>query len=375
VKAIGHKANNGALLMVDSHSGDIIAMVGSADFNDDSINGQYNNTTGPRQPGSSFKPYVYAEGFINGKLKPTTVLDDTPEESQRLGGVKDFDRAYQGRITAARALLESRNIPAEQAMVMAGIPDVVDFAHSLGISTDLSPIPGTAIGVSSVKMIDHAAAYAAFSNYGHKLKPRAILKVVDSSGSTLVDEPATPQQGSQVMTQPQAYAITKILRGYPSRWGVNFNRPIAAKSGTTENFVDAWYMAYSPDYVVATWAANTPAGKPQQGMDGVYGNTVGRLMAQPFINSLPGPIHDFPAASGSLSECTATDQAALMTSGCPTPTPVAATPTPSPTPEPTPTPTATPVPTFTLKPSAPPTFQLPGSTPTPAPSPTARASP
>jgi membrane peptidoglycan carboxypeptidase len=363
VKAIGRSANNGALLMLDSHTGDVIAMVGSANFNDDSINGQYNNTTGPRQPGSSFKPYVYEEGFINGKLKPSTVLDDTPAESQKLGGVKDFDRSYMGRISAARALLESRNIPAEQAMVMAGIPEVIDFAHSLGISSELAQNAGTAIGASAIKMIDHAAGYAAFSSYGHKVTPRAILKVVDGNGNTLVDEPATPSAGDQVMTQQQAYAITKILRAYPARWGVHFNRPVAAKSGTTENFVDAWYMAYTPDYVVATWAANTPAGKPEQGMDGVYGNDVGHLMTQPFINSLPGPIHDFPVVAGSLSDCTATDQADLSAGCSSSSSSSSSSSTSSATPSPTPSPSA--LPTFTLQPTPTPRQTFPLSSPTP----------
>jgi membrane peptidoglycan carboxypeptidase len=347
VKAIGRRADNGALLMLDSHTGDIIAMVGSANFDDDNISGQYNNTTGPRQPGSSFKPYVYEEGFRTGRLRPDTVLDDTRAESQKLGGVLDFDRNFFGRITAARALLESRNVPAEQAMAKVGVQDVIDFAHQVGITSDLSPNTSTAIGSSAIKMIDHAAGYAAFSNGGHKVEPRAILKVVDSNGNILVDEPAPPQ-GDEVMTPPQAYAITKILRAYPAHWKVHFNRPMAAKSGTTEDYKDAWYMAYSPDYVVATWAAYTPAGEPQQGMDQVYGNDVGQLMAQPFVNGLPGPIHDFQAVPGALSDCTATDQAAL-TSGCPTPTP-SPTPSPSPTPVPTPTPTATPAPTFTLQP-------------------------
>ncbi len=373
VKAIGRNANNGALLMLDSHSGDIIAMVGSANFNDDSINGQYNNTTGPRQPGSSFKPYVYETGFINGKLKPSTVLDDTRAESQKLGGVMDFDRNFMGRISASRALLESRNVPAEEAMVMAGIPQVIDFAHQVGISSDLAPNPSTAIGSSAIKMIDHATGYAAFSNYGHKVTPRAILKVVDGQGNTLVDEPATPSQGDQVMTQQQAYAMTKILKGYPARWGVHYNRPVAAKSGTTENFVDAWYMAYTPDYVVATWAANTPAGKPEQGMDQVYGNDVGHLMSQPFINSLPGPIHDFPVVAGALGDCTATDAASLQAAGCPTPTPTpSASASPSASPTPSPTPSPSPVPTFTLAPTPRPTFPLGGPSPTPTPTATAQ---
>jgi membrane peptidoglycan carboxypeptidase len=288
VAGIGRDANNGALLMIDSHTGDITAMVGSADYSDNSIAGQYNVVTGQRRPGSSFKPYVYETGFINGRIKPSTVLDDTPAESAKLGNVHDYDNRYQGRITAATALLESRNIPAEQAMVMAGVPDVINFAHSLGITSTLSDNPSTAIGTSTVRMIDHAAAYAAFSNYGHKLTPRAILKVVDGNGNTLVNEP-TPSPGTQVMTQAQAYAITKILRNYPSHWGIHFNRPIASKSGTTDNYIDAYYMSYSPDYVVAAWAGHTSADGHEQGMKTVYGNDVGKYISAPFVNGLPGP--------------------------------------------------------------------------------------
>jgi membrane peptidoglycan carboxypeptidase len=369
VAAIKRGANNGALLMLDSHTGDIMAMVGSADYSNNDIAGQYNVVTAERRPGSSFKPYVYEEGFRNGKLKPSTVLDDTPAESAKLGGVKDFDRLFEGRITAAKALLDSRNVPAEQAMVMAGVSDVIDFAHSLGITTDLKQEAGTAIGTSSVRMIDHAAAYAAFSNYGHKLTPRAILKVVDGNGNTLVNEP-TPAQGPEVMTDAQAYAITKILKAYPSRWGIKFNRPIAAKSGTTDNFVDAYYMAYSPDFVVATWAGHTDASGNEVGMNEVFGNDVGTNISARFINTLPGPIHDFRVVNGALSDCTATGQAAL-TEGCPTSTP-SQSPTPSPSASPTPTPSLAP-PTVTFQPTA--TFGLPKPSPTPTPTPTPVASP
>jgi membrane peptidoglycan carboxypeptidase len=372
VAAIKRNANNGALLMIDSHTGDIMAMVGSADYSNDSIAGQYNVVTAERRPGSSFKPYVYAEGFISGKLKPSTVLDDTAAQSAKLGGVKDFDLSYEGRITAAKALLDSRNIPAEQAITIAGVPQVIDFAHSLGISTQLSDNASTAIGTSSVTMIDHAAAYAAFSDYGHKVTPRAILKVVDGNGNTLVNEP-TPPQGAQVMTPAQAYAITKILKAYPARWNIRFNRPIAAKSGTTDNFIDAYYMAYSPDYVVATWAGHTDATGAEIGMNQVYGNDVGSSISARFVNSLPGPIHDFPVVNGALTDCTATSSAAAgLSEGCPTPTPSPSA-TPSPTAPPSPTPVPTTVPTFTLAPT--PTFGLPRPTPTPTPQPTPAAAP
>src|SRR5205807_8508696 len=133
-----HRANNAALLMLDPTTGDILAMAGSADFNNDAIGGQFNVVTAERRPGSSFKPYVYETGFKNRALTAQTTLQDTAAESARLGGVKDFDRQFFGPMSAARALLLSRNVPAEQAMTIAGVQQVIDFAHSLGITSNLA---------------------------------------------------------------------------------------------------------------------------------------------------------------------------------------------------------------------------------------------
>ena len=279
--SVGHNANNAALLMLDSTTGDILAMAGSADFNNDSIGGQFNVVTAERRPGSSFKPYVYETGFMNGSLTPSTILQDTRAESQRLGGVRDFDGAFDGPIAASQALLLSRNVPAEQAMTIAGIQQVIDFAHSLGITSNLASNANTAIGSSSVRMIEHAAAYAAFANGGHKVTARAFTKVV--SGQDVI--------------------------------------------------VDAWYMAYTPDFVVATWAGHTEGDNTAEiGMDGVYGTSVGKAIAVPFVNSLPSSVfrHGFDSTSGAPT---------------PAPTPV---PTPTPLPEATPTPEETQTPLLPL---------------------------
>ena len=370
-------ANNGALLMMDSHTGYIIAMVGSADFTDDSIAGQYNVVTGQRRPGSSFKPYVYETGFLDGALKPDTILQDTSQEAQKYGGVHDFDGKYEGNITAARALLDSRNIPTEEAMDKAGVSNVIDFAHSLGITSDLAPNTSTAIGTSAVRMIDHAAAYGAFSNGGTTVTPRSITKVTDASGSTLYSADAST--GQAVMDRAHADAITRILVGYPARWNLRFRHQVAAKSGTTDSFVDAWLMTYTPDFVVATWAGHTDQTGTEIGMNQVYGTEVGGAIAVPFVNGLPSSMfHNFSLDSG-LLDCTTPDASfSIDRSGCPTPT---ATPSPSPSPTPTATPTAestpaTPPPTIVI--TLPP-FPCPktssstttgSSTPSPTPSPT-----
>ena len=287
VAAVGGGANNGAMLMLSS-GGDILAYVGSADWSNQAIGGQYDLVTAQRRPGSSFKPYVYEQGFRTGALTPDTTLDDTAAESQRLGGVNDFDGSFLGPLPAGRALLLSRNVPTEQAMERTGVGSVIDFAHSLGISSDLQPNLTTAIGASPVRMLDHAAAYAAFANGGHRVSPRAILRVVDAGGRTLDDETGGAPPGPSVMTAQQACTVTGILRGYPQQWGLGFNRPTAGKSGTTDGFVDAWYMSYTPDWVVATWVGHTDAGHPEEiGMQGVYGTDAGRAVTVPFVNGLP----------------------------------------------------------------------------------------
>ena len=281
-------ANNGALMMLDSRNGDVIAFVGSADFTNDTIGGQFDVVTADRRPGSSFKPYVYETGFKNGTLKPGTILDDTAAESAKLGNVHDFDNRFLGKITASRSLLLSRNVSTEQAGTQVGISNVIDFAHSLGITSDLADNASTAIGASSVKMIQHAAAYGAFSRYGTTVQPRVILKITDSNQNTLVDNTGDNPHGDQVMTDADAYTITKILRGYNHQWSVPIRHDVACKSGTTDSFVDAWYMCYTPNFVVATWAGHTEANNPGEiGMNGVFGTTVGIDITAPFINSLP----------------------------------------------------------------------------------------
>ena len=345
-------ANNGALLMIDAHTGNIEAMVGSADFTNNDIAGQYNVVLASRRPGSSFKPYVYETGFKEGVLKPDSILQDTASESKKLGGVPDFDGRFLGPITAARALVLSRNVATEQAMQIAGVQQVINLAYSMGISSTLTPQApnlSTAIGSSAVRMIDHTSAYAAFANGGHKVVARGILKITDGTGAVLRDFTTAPNYGD-VLTPAQAWSITAILRNYAKQWNLRFKYDTAGKSGTTDNFVDSYYMTYTPDWVVATWTGHTSGTNPaEQGMNGVFGTSTGAAIAVPFVNTLSKP-SAFRPVSGSLPDCSQSDTGFNTSTGCPTPTP-------SPTPSTTPTPTDTPVVT------------VPAVTPTPSPSP------
>jgi membrane peptidoglycan carboxypeptidase len=165
------------------------------------------------------------------------------------------------------------------------------------------------------------------------------------------------------MTPAQAWSITNILRGYPRYWGIPIKWDTAGKSGSTDNTVDAYYMAYTPDWVVATWAGHTSGDNPAEvPMDGVFGTTMAKAVAAPFINSLPRP-HAFTPANV-ISDCATQDASFVDQSGCPTPTP-SPTPNPSPTPSESPSfPFETPSLCPSLMPSA-----SPGPTQSPRPTP------
>ena len=301
VAQLGRGANNGALVMLDPSTGAIRAMVGSADYANASIDGQFNVVTAPRQPGSSFKPYVFAAGFASGRLRPNTLLDDTGQESQALGGVQDWDHQYMGRITAAQALLYSRNIATEQAMQIVGVNTVINFAHQLGISSPLAPNLSTAIGSSPVTMLEHAAAYASFANGGFKVSPRAVVQVLDAHGHHLLDQ-SVPAAAQRVMAPGVACQVNGILLQYPSTWDLGFDRSVAGKSGTTDSFRDAWFMAYSRNFVVATWTGRMEANGAEGAMNQVFGTTMARYLAVPFVNGLPAGAASagcgVPASSG-----------------------------------------------------------------------------
>lgn len=355
--AIGHRANNAALLMMDPGNGQVLAWVGSAGYSNPSIDGEADFVTlSGLQPGSSFKPYVYETGFIDGAITPNTVLQDTARESRALGGVQDWDRRYEGAISAATALIHSRNIPTEQAAKMIGMARIAAFAHSLGVTTPIRDNLSSAIGTSATSVLDQAIGYSAFANGGHSVAAQTVLSIRDSRGDVLWSDADSAAAQRQVMTAQQAWTMTQILRRYAGYWGLDFRWPTAGKSGTTDSYLDAWYMTYTPSWVVATWVGNTDGAHDRQApMDGVFGTTgPGQHIAVPFVNSLPRPA-SFQAPPGATPIPTPT--ATPTSTATPTPT---ATATPTSTPTPTPTATATPTPT-------PPALGTP--TPSPAPSP------
>ncbi|TMC62987.1 MAG: penicillin-binding protein, partial [Chloroflexota bacterium] len=284
--AVGQKklgplgADNGDFLAMDPKTGQILAMVGSADYLNNDIKGEFNVVTALRQPGSSFKPYAYEEAFKSHKLTMGNILDDTSRHFAG-GQFHDFDFRDMGMITAHKALLLSRNIPALETMQAAGVDNVVNFAHDMGITTQLKSEVTTAIGSSEVRLLDHAVGYGVFATGGTRHDPVSVLEVKDKDNNTL-DKPNAPG-GKQVISAQEAYLITYILKDYSTQWNLGWNKPFAGKSGTTNNYRDAWMMAYSPNLVIGAWVGHTGPGN--QDMNGVYGSMVGSSVLKDFINN------------------------------------------------------------------------------------------
>src|SRR5437868_7240720 len=252
--ARSYKVNNGAMLVMNPHTGEVLAMVGSADYYNTDIVGQVNYTIAARQPGSSFKPYTYITALMNG-WTPASPLEDRNGAHAFPGyPVHDWDGKELGTITLRQSLQQSRNISSVHLFKDVGIQKVFTTAQSLGISTPLDPSLPTTLGASELRMIDHLSAYSTFANGGHRVRPLDILEVRDAAGALLESNPPQVDAGDRVLPASATYQLTDILKGavHPS-----MGFPVAAKSGTTTDFKDAWYIGYTSNLSVASWMGRT----------------------------------------------------------------------------------------------------------------------
>lgn len=262
-------ANNTSLVAMDPKTGQILAMVGSRDFFDDSIDGQFNVATlGKRQPGSSFKPIVYAAAFEKG-YTPDTILFDVETNFSVVANKeykpKNYDLKEHGLVTMRKAIQTSLNIPAVQTLYLVGEKNGIDFAGRLGYSTLSEGDFGLSLvlGGGEVKLLDHTNAYGVFANGGTYYKPVSILRVEDSNGDVLQEW--KKNRGERVLDETVAATISNVLSDDESRSSVFGaggvltlpERPVAAKTGTTNSYVDAWTIGYTPSLVAGVWAGNT----------------------------------------------------------------------------------------------------------------------
>ncbi|TMC73466.1 MAG: hypothetical protein E6J18_02195 [Chloroflexi bacterium] len=354
--------NNSALLAADPKTGEILAWVGSANYGNDKIAGQFDVVLALRQPGSSFKPYVYEAALRDHKITLATMLNDTPTDFNGYRPM-DFDNGAMGRMTARRALIMSRNIPAVQVGQMEGMTNVIALAHQMGITSQLDPGLSTAIGGSDLTLFQHVQGYQVFADQGRRVDLNVIKEVDSSDGKTIFNQ----NHQETVLSPASTYLITDVLKNYQYQWGFGWNRQMASKTGTSDNgkggIPDSWIMAYNPDIVVGVWVGNT-APNGRGGLIQAFGESVGSTIMARFVNALPGNMRDwYKQPPGIVHGCGAQAGEIFLsgTQGCTPGTPTA-TPSASPTASPSETPSASPV----ASPSPPPSPQ-PSPVPTPSP--------
>jgi len=243
----------GALLAIDNASGDVRAMVGGRDFNLSKFN---RATQALRQVGSSFKPYVYTAAIDQGARPDDTILD-APVTFRTASGPyspHNFDEKYEGTITLRRALAQSRNIPALKLADKTGIRTVEDYARRFGISSPLPPYLPVAIGAAEVSLFEQTSAYSVFPDDGVRLVPRLIIKVTDYDGRALEED---YPEVKDVISSRTARLMTSMLEGVVQHGtavaATKLKIPLAGKTGTTNDFTDAWFVGFSPSMTAGVW--------------------------------------------------------------------------------------------------------------------------
>ncbi len=268
-------AENGALVAVDPKSGEVLVLVGSRDYFDTKIDGNYNIAVALRQPGSAFKPFVYATAFGKGYTPETVVFDletqfstacpmDNFTSQDNCYSPKNYDEKFRGPVSLRNALAQSLNVPAVKTLYLAGIAPSIKTARDLGVSTLTNPNQyglTLVLGGGEVRLIDMVGAYGVFANEGVKNEQHSILRIEDNTGSVIKEYSGEP---TRVMDEEITRKISDILSDNVARtplYGPNSllyfpNRDVAAKTGTTNDKRDAWIIGYTPNLAVGAWAGN-----------------------------------------------------------------------------------------------------------------------
>lgn len=299
-------ASNAGLVATDPKTGDLLVMVGSRDYFSNDIDGNFNVTLASRQPGSSIKPFVYANAFSKGYL-PATVLfdvatqfspqcepDDRSSESPCYAP-NNYNFKFVGPISMRNALAQSLNIPAVKALYLTGLNDTLKFMADMGLTTLNDPDRyglTLVLGGGEVRLVDMTYAYGIFANEGVRAEPRSILKIEDSRGVVLEESTIST---NRVLEANVAHMISDVLSDNVARtplWGSNSliqfsDRDVAAKSGSTNNLRDAWIMGYTPNLAVGAWVGNNNNAEMGGGLSGLITTPMWREFMDVALAKIP----------------------------------------------------------------------------------------
>ena len=247
----------GALVAIDPKTGYVRALVGGRDFNDSPFN---RAVQAERQPGSAFKPFIYTAAIDNLGFKPTDVIVDAPVSYAAGGGgvwaPTNYDGTYSGPVTLRYALQKSINIPAIKLLAKVGTTVVSSYARRMGIKSPIGQNLSLALGTSEVNLMELTSSYCVFADEGIRTEPLYILKVEDSQGNVLETNPPRP---TDVLSSETSAVMTNMLQSvvdhgtaYPAR-AMGFTAPAAGKTGTTDDYSDAWFVGFVPSLVCGVW--------------------------------------------------------------------------------------------------------------------------
>ncbi len=273
-------AKNASLVSLDARTGEILAMVGSRDYFNESIDGNVNVSTRPRQPGSSIKPIIYAAAFIKGYTPLTIVYDvvtNFDTTNQRPYKPHNYTLLEYGAVTLKKALAGSLNVASVKVLYLTGVNTVLEFAKKLGYTTFQDPSRfglSLVLGGGEVTLLDHTSAFSSFAQEGKRAPVAAVLRVEDKQGRVLFQKQNDPIQ--PVFDKEVARQITDILSDSQAReyvFGKNPyltipSHPAGVKTGTTNDFRDAWTIGYTPSIVTGVWVGNNDNSAMKKGADG-----------------------------------------------------------------------------------------------------------
>ena len=308
-----------ALVAMDPNTGEVLALVGGRNF----FHSMYNRATqAQRQTGSSFKPFVYLAGAING-FGSGHILYDVPIEVSDAGHVwtpSNYDHAYLGPLTMRRALALSRNLATVRLAMEIGPATVTDVAKKCGIKTRLEPYYSTALGSMSLTLLEMTSAYCTIADYGVRHDPLFVLEVRDAEGNLLEqNEPV----GERVVDSQSCYIVISMMEsvmnegtGVRARSQYGFSRPAAGKTGTTNWYKDTWFLGFTPDLACGVWVGFD---EPKTIAPGATGTAFALPIWAAFMREATRgvPAKEFPAPPGLswVNVCTLTGY--LATLGCP----------------------------------------------------------
>jgi len=250
--ALQESGHEGAIIAIEPQTGYIKAMVGGKDFEESKFN---RATQAYRQPGSAFKPFIYLTALDNG-FTPSNIIEDSPVTFKNGWSPENYEKEFSGPVTLREAFEHSINVVGVKLLEQVGIKKVINYSHKAGITSELRSDLSLALGTSEITPLEIASAYATIANLGVKVDPVSIIRIEDNKGKIIKENIA---QKKKVFKEETCYVLISMMKGVIERgtgWNAKIGRPAAGKTGTTNDFVDAWFIGFTPELVTAVYIGN-----------------------------------------------------------------------------------------------------------------------